>query len=166
MWNYVFCPTIQIPEYYSGCQNTRIPNTEYYSVLRKSKYRIQILLFGLTIRIVFEYQIIRHTMCTLFLTEWQSHLDYYSVLKKSAQVQLFKAWEHFKVARGYGTICGSLGHIIFSFTQFYHSFYCLCWNTKLLSYTFFSLIYLFIFLYLYSILLYCLIFIFMTITFF
>ena len=41
------------------------PNTEYYLVLRKSEYRIQILLFGPTIWIVFEYQIFCHTLhCT------------------------------------------------------------------------------------------------------
>ena len=44
--------------------------------------------------------------CGLFLTEWQPDLDYYSVKKKSAQVQLLKAWENFKIARGYGTIRG------------------------------------------------------------
>jgi hypothetical protein len=44
------------------------------------------------------------------LTEWQPELDWYSVFKKSAQVQLVKPWEHFKVARGYGTICGPLGY--------------------------------------------------------
>ena len=58
----VFGPTIRIPEYYSGCKKTRIPNTEYYLVLRKSEYQIQILLFGPTIRIVFEYRIICHTL--------------------------------------------------------------------------------------------------------
>ena len=45
----------------------------------------------------------------LFLIEWQPDLDYYSIYKKSAQVKLVQTWEHFKVARGYGTICGSLG---------------------------------------------------------
>ena len=45
-----------------GVPKTRIPNTEYYLVLRKSEYQIRILLFGQTIRIVFEYQIIHHTL--------------------------------------------------------------------------------------------------------
>ena len=58
----VFGPTIRIPEYYLGCRKTQIPNTEYYLVLRKTKYRIRILLFGPTIRIVFEYRIIHHTL--------------------------------------------------------------------------------------------------------
>ena len=48
--------------YYSGCKKILIPNTKYYLVLRKSEYRIQILLFSPTIRIVFEYRIIRHTL--------------------------------------------------------------------------------------------------------
>ena len=45
-----------------GCKKTRIPNTKYCSVLRKSEYRIQILPFGPTIQIVFEYRIILHTL--------------------------------------------------------------------------------------------------------
>ena len=48
-------------------------------------------------------------LCGLFLNEWKPDLDYYSVKKKSAQVQLVKPWEDLKVARGYGTIRGSLG---------------------------------------------------------
>ena len=49
-----------------GMPKIQIPNTEYYSVLRKAEYRIRILLFGPTIRIVFEYRIIRHTLvCSL-----------------------------------------------------------------------------------------------------
>ena len=44
--------SIRITEYYSGCKKT---NTTYYLVLRKSKYRIQKLLFRPTIRIVFEF---------------------------------------------------------------------------------------------------------------
>ena len=40
----------------------------------------------------------------------------HAVKKKSEQIQLVLAWEHFKVARGYGTILGSLGlvYLIFS----------------------------------------------------
>ena len=34
-----------------GIEKIQIPNTEYYSVSRKSKYRIRIVLYGLTIRI-------------------------------------------------------------------------------------------------------------------
>ena len=45
-----------------GVPEKRIPNIEYYSVLRKFKYQIRILLFSPTIWIVFEYQIIRHTL--------------------------------------------------------------------------------------------------------
>ena len=64
------CQTIRkgIRSYYSntrilfGVPKTQILNTEYSSVLRKSEYRIQIVLFGPTIRIVFEYRIIRHTL--------------------------------------------------------------------------------------------------------
>ena len=62
LFGQVFGPTICIPEYYSGCQKAPILNNEYYSVLRKAEYRIQILLFRPTIRIVFEYRIIRHTL--------------------------------------------------------------------------------------------------------
>ena len=65
LFGHVFGLTIWIPEYYTGCQKTQIPNTEYYSVLRKSEYRIRILLFGPTIRIVFEYRIIRHTLASV-----------------------------------------------------------------------------------------------------
>ena len=57
-----------------GVQKTWIPNTEYYSVLGKSKYRIQILLFGPTISIVFKYQI-----SCLVVTPWTSS---YTLLKK------------------------------------------------------------------------------------
>ena len=57
-----FWTSVQIPEYYKGCEKNWIPNTEYYLVLRKSEYQIQILLFGPTIWIVFEYRIIRHTL--------------------------------------------------------------------------------------------------------
>ena len=62
LFGQVFGPPIWIPEYYSGAKKTWNLNTEYYSVLGKSEYRIQILLFGPIIRIVFEYRIIRHTL--------------------------------------------------------------------------------------------------------
>ena len=62
LFGQVFGPTIPIPEYYLGWKKTRIPNTEYYSVLRKSEYRIRILLFCPIIRIVFEYRIICYTL--------------------------------------------------------------------------------------------------------
>ena len=62
------CETIQAG-IQSNYLNTRIlfgvpknPSTEDYSVLRKSEYQIWILLFGPTIRIVFEYRIIRYTL--------------------------------------------------------------------------------------------------------
>ena len=41
---------IRISEYYLGCQKKLIPNIKYYLVLRKSGYRIQMLLFGPTIQ--------------------------------------------------------------------------------------------------------------------
>ena len=42
-----------------GIEKIRIPNTKYYSVSRKSEYRLQIVLFGLTIRIPnTKYQIV------------------------------------------------------------------------------------------------------------
>ena len=40
-----------LTEYYLVFRNHRIPNIEYYSVLRISEYRIGIVLFVLTIRI-------------------------------------------------------------------------------------------------------------------
>ena len=48
LFGQIFGPTIQIPEYYSES--------------KKNKYQIPILLFVPTIRIVFEYQIIRNTL--------------------------------------------------------------------------------------------------------
>ena len=67
-----------------GVPKTWLPNTEYYSVLGKSKYRIWILIFGPTIRIVLEYQIIRHTLlctpytkyCTFHTENWALHSSY------------------------------------------------------------------------------------------
>ena len=42
-----------------GIEKIRIPNTEYYSVSRKSEYRIQIVLFGLTNQIPYtKYRIV------------------------------------------------------------------------------------------------------------
>ena len=56
------------------------------------------------------------TCADFFLTEWQPDLEYYSDKKKSPQVNLVKPWEHFKVARGYGTIWGSLGSFVYLYT--------------------------------------------------
>ena len=50
-----------------GVQKKIIPNTDFYLVLRKSEYPIRILLFSPTIRILFEYQIIHHTLSCLFV---------------------------------------------------------------------------------------------------
>ena len=36
LFGQVFGPTIEIPEYYFGCQKNRITNTKYFSELRKS----------------------------------------------------------------------------------------------------------------------------------
>ena len=43
-----------------------------------------------------------------FLNEFQPDLDHYSV--KRSLHRSSKVWEHFKIARGYGTICWSLGY--------------------------------------------------------
>ena len=69
-----------------GCQKTQIPNSKYYSVMRKSEYRIRILQFVPTIRIVFEDRIICHTLIhsTLYsilihYKTWTKHPTLYTI---------------------------------------------------------------------------------------
>ena len=56
--------------------------------------------------------------CSHALTSWTCEDFFlmnltYTIIQflKSAQVQLVKAWEHFKVGRGYGTIRGFLAYL-------------------------------------------------------
>ena len=82
MWNYSDRYLVQLFEY---------PNTIWGAkILRKFEYRIWILLFGLTILIVFEYRIICHTLpkdnwvhfqylwWCLFINSWSSSHKMYA----------------------------------------------------------------------------------------
>ena len=125
LFGQVFGPTIWIPEYYSGCKKNQLPNKEYYLVLTKFKYRIWILLFGPTIRIVFEYQIIRHTLTHKVRMIWNYlfHLvttGYYTMIctYKVWKTEATFYWNILLVATGhYIEIC--TGNNIFVNTDYY-----------------------------------------------